>query len=350
LEPSHIQPPTGYEIIPICGNDLALVSELRRKMLGAGETLPPHDSIRAKWLYSSNPAGPADVLGLRHRDDGWVGMVAIVPRQVWIHGAERPCAYLCDFYVNPRHRTLLPALSLQRFANEHIARAGRTSYAIPNERSLPLFKRMGAPRVHQRHRWARPVRVRPFMIHRERRMLSLVSPLIDGAALVFDGLLSVLRSDIQTEWIDQIDSRFDKLWLGLPKKGLCIGDRSAQYLHWRFLEEPTQENRIIGLIDRQSRELVAYAIGRISQSDFSIRDAIANTAQGLSAPMLAHVLLAVRSLRVDAVSVKVLGTDSQYRALSLAGFRSRDPEFAFFRGPLSDEACQWVLTGADEDV
>jgi hypothetical protein len=277
-------------------------------------------------------------------------MVAIVPRQVWIHGVERPGAYLCDFYVNPRHRTLLPALSLQRLANKHIARTERTSYAIPNERSLPLFKRMSAPRVQQRHRWARPIRARPFMLRRNQQMLSLASPLIDGAALAFDGLLSVLRTDIQTEWIDEIDSRFDKLWAGLPKKGLCIGDRSARYLRWRFREEPAQQNRIIGLVDRQSRELVAYAIGRVSQSEFSIRDAIANTAQGLSAPMLAHMLLAVRSLRVDAVSVKALGTDSQYRALSLAGFSSRDPEFVFFRSPLSEDACQWILTGADEDV
>jgi hypothetical protein len=350
LEPSHIQPPTGYEITPICGNDLALVSELRRKMLGAGETLPPHDSIRAKWLYSSNPAGPANVLGLRHRDDGWVGMVAIVPRQVWIHGVERPGAYLCDFYVNPRHRTLLPALSLQRFANEYIARTGRVSYAIPNERSLPLFNRMGAPRVQQRHRWARPIRVRPFMLRRNQRMLSLASPLIDGTVLAYDGLLSLLRTDIRAEWIDNIDMRFDRLWLSLPKEGFCICDRSARYLRWRFIEEPAQQNRIIGLIHRRSQELVAYAIGRVSQGELSIRDAIASSSQGLSAPMLAHLLLAARSLRVDAVSVKALGTNSQYRALALTGFRGRDPESAFFRSPMSSDDCQWILTGADEDV
>jgi hypothetical protein len=319
-------------------------------MLGGGETLSPHDSTRATWLYSGNPAGPANVLGLRHGTDGWVGMVAVVPRQVWIHGIETPGAYLCDFYVNPRHRTLLPALSLQRFANEYIARTGRISYAIPNERSLPLLKRMGAPRIQQRHRWARPIRVRPFMLRRNQRALSLAWPLVDGMALAFDGLLSLLRTDIQTEWIDAIDPRFDRLWSGLPKDGLCICDRSAQYLRWRFFEEPDQQNRIIGLVHRQSRELVAYAIGRVSQSEFSIRDAIANSSQGLSAPMLAHILLAVRSLRVDAVSFKVLGTNSQYRALSVAGFSSRDPEFVFFRGPLSDDACLWILTGADEDV
>jgi hypothetical protein len=350
LEHIDIPRPPGYEIISISGNDLDTVGDLRRQMLSDDERPSSQETVRSEWLYSKNPAGPAEILGLRRSGCGWVGMIAIIPREVWVDCAIQSGAYLCDFYVNRQHRTLLPALSLQRFANERLKQTDRISYAVPNDRSLQLFRRIGAYKEQQRHRWVRPIRTRPYFIRHGHRALAMASPLIDASQFLFDLATSRLYPALRTERIDEIDARFDNLWSKLPRTGRNIGDRSSRYLRWRFQQDPVHRNQIIGLVDQRSGELAAYVVGTVVHDEFVIRDAISAAPQGVTAPMLAHFMLAIRRIGVAAAGFKILATDAQYRALRHAAFTPRDPEYVFTRKPPFLNDCAWSLTGADEDV
>lgn len=319
-------------------------------MLTDDEKLSPGDADRAEWLYSKNPAGPAEILGLRRSGGGWVGMVALVPREAWVDCIKQSGAYLCDFYVNRLHRTLLPALSLQRFANERLKQTAPFSYAVPNDRSLLLFRRIGAYREQVRHRWVRPIRTQHFFALREQRLLSMASPVIDATLFLFDLTTSGLCPALRTERIEEIDSRFDRLWSRLPKAGRSIGDRSSQYLRWRFQQDPVHRNQVIGLVDKRSGELAAYIIGTVVHGEFVIRDAASVSPNGISAPMFAHFVLAIRRTGVAAAAIKILESDGQYRALRCAAFRPRDPEYVFTRQMTALNDYTWSLTGADEDV
>lgn len=327
-----------------------MIGEVRRQMLSEGDMPSPNEAARAEWLYSKNPAGAAEILGLRVCGGPWVGMVAIVPRRVWINEIEHAAAYLCDFYVHPQHRTLLPALMLQKSAKQRLQESGRVSYAIPNERSLPIFKRLGAQQVLPRYRWARPLRSRPFLLRRGRKIASLASPLIDASGHFFDVVSSRLQHDIRAEWVADIDQRFDDLWFALPKGGMNICDRSASYLRWRFLEEPGHQNLLLGMIWRRSGQLAAYMIGEVTRDEFVIRDFLTAHAANRVAALLAHALLAIRKLDVNVAGVRITGTDDLTRSLSKAGFSKRDPESVFIRDMPASLSASWVLTSADEDV
>lgn len=340
-----------YEIVSLPGTKLTAIAELRRQMLGEGFASLPDDAVRAEWLYANNPAGPAEILALRDQIDGWVGMVAIIPRQIWIDGAERDGAYLCDFFVHPAHRTLLPALSLQRAAKQRLLDTGRVNYAIPNERSLPIFARLGAEQILQRLRWSRPIRSKPFLVRKGIGFpLLLVSHLLDAVSLAYDRVHSTQSQGIRAEWAADFDRRFDDLWSSVAETGVSIGERSARFLRWRFLEEPGHENRILCLTEMKTGRLIGYLIGEITQGGFFCRDLLIATSRRGEAGVLSRAALAVRVLGVTGISVRVVGPDDLMRALYVAGFRQRDPESVFIRNVPTGIHGPWYLTTSDEDV
>lgn len=308
------------------------------------------EQARSEWLYARNPEGAAEILGLRQRDSGWVGMVALIPRRLWSDGIARRAAYPCDFYVHPKHRSLLPALALQRSARIRARETKSACYAIPNQNSLPIFRRLGADLILNRYRWVRPLQSRPFLARRNSGRLQGVSPCIDALGLAYDHLSSMLSRDISAEWLTSIDDRFDTLWSQTPKAGLNVGDRTAAYLRWRFMDEPGRRSLILGLFDRRTRRLLGYMVGSLSTCEFVIRDFLSVSRHGISVATLSHALIAIRETDASAVSVRITGQQVLYKALRAAGFWPRDPEKTFIQFGGETNARRWYLTSADEDV
>jgi hypothetical protein len=339
-----------YELEVISGHDLPVIAALRRQILGDGVAPLPHEAARAEWLYSKNPAGPAEILALRKHGGPWVGMVAIVPRQIWIDGTEHAGAYLCDFYVHPKHRSLLPALTLQKAAKKRLEDQKLLNYAIPNEKSLPILKRLGADQTFPRYRWARPIRTRPYLARRSGRLGTLVSPLTDLALLLFDAAASVRLTNVRARWVEQVDDRFDQLWSEIRKAGLHIGDRSSRYLQWRFREEPGRTYQLLSLIDTSSERLIGYTVGEAVGREFAIRDLAVSSIDERIRGILSRMLYEMRKLDIDGVGLRIAAPADVLEALRGSGFRSRDPETVLVRGQCFAPKGSWLLTGADEDV
>ena len=122
-----------YEIVPISGHDLPLIAEVRRQMLGEGVAPSPNEAARAEWLYSKNPAGAAEILGLRDSSGLWVGMVAIVPRRLWIDDARA----LSGIFV----RFLRPPAASDIASGTDVAEIGEAASAGIRARQLRDTKR-----------------------------------------------------------------------------------------------------------------------------------------------------------------------------------------------------------------
>ena len=348
MHPDSVPSPE-YEIVAVPGTSTALIRTIRGDIRGADDPLPDTDAARSTWLYADGPEGPATVLALRGPGGEWAGMVAIVPRRIHMDGREHVGAFLCDFYVHPRHRTLLPALQLQRAARQRLADHATVNYAIPNGRSMPIFKRLGSDRVLQRMRWAKPIRSRKFLTRRSVVFPQLLAPAVDASTLVFDYVRFALAGNFQTEWLTEVDARFDVFWASIPKAGVFIGDRSSTYLRWRFLEEPGHNNRILGIFRRDPAKLSGYIVGKIVQGEFIVRDLL--LAPGpRAADLLARALVRLRSLGVDAIGMRVTGDPRLEATLRQLGFRSRDPDVIFVRESLEPACTSCYFTNADEDV
>src|SRR5690348_14005419 len=72
------------------------------------------DERRYEWLYCSNPFGDVRAWLAFDEDGEAVGAAAAFPRPMLICGQQRLGCVLADFCVSQRHRSLGPALQLQR--------------------------------------------------------------------------------------------------------------------------------------------------------------------------------------------------------------------------------------------
>src|SRR5216683_8124218 len=70
---------------------------------------------RFEWLYHGNPAGPSwSWFAYDRATHQVVGVASLFSRAMWIGGEVKLCGQVGDFAVHQTHRSLGPAVLLQR--------------------------------------------------------------------------------------------------------------------------------------------------------------------------------------------------------------------------------------------
>jgi len=237
-------------------------------------------------------------------------------------------------------------------------------YSLPNAESEPVLKRVGYRFLGSVQRWYKPLRCER-LLHSK-----LQNPLLRKAATAasgaVDGVLAVKAretfyrrpADIHVKLADRFDAAFDQLWKNAAGRFSFIGERTGDYLTWRFGQSPDGPFEVF-CIKNACQELLAYLV-------FSCRDGIAyvNDLLFVDAPslnlLLSEFLRSVRRQRCTAVVVVYLGTSLVSEALKRFGFWRRPSAwnamvYADWK-QLGDEAAslvdeqQWYLTRADIDT
>ena len=112
-----------------------------------------------------------------------IGTSALFPRRLLIDGAAVSAAVAGDFAVEAEHRTLFPAMSLQKSALQ-ACREGRFDmiYAFPNDMARLVQLRAGYVSVGAVRAGIRPLRTRRlFEASGKRRWWGVFADLFDGA-------------------------------------------------------------------------------------------------------------------------------------------------------------------------
>jgi hypothetical protein len=157
-------------------------------------------------------------------------------------------------------------------------------------------------------------------------------------------------------WIHTFDRRFDRLLAGAEEDYPLVGRRSAAFLQWRFLGNPTAELRIATLVRRSA--LRAYAVVERDGDVAFIRD-LFGYADELGA-LLEQLAPVLRAEGASSISFRFLGDERVRRVLLAQGFIARDatravcfdagPSLAHSTAPALDRADRWFVTDYDEDV
>jgi hypothetical protein len=316
----------------------------------AGDPKPPVEiGARCDWLYAANPAGHARLLRLRTSTNESVGMVAVVPRRFWLADSSFTLGLLCDFIVHRGHRTLMPALLLQRAAREVADRVFGGTYAIPNDKSLPVIRRLGDSIVEQRPRLARVMKSHSYLAQRSTALARVASWPLDTAAVAWENVVAASRPRLHAEWLTAFDDRFDDLWRHRPPSS-CLGERSSQFLRWRFGSEPNRRNLIVGVFDRRAGQLMAYCVGTHSGKTFEIRDFQCFLDPAGHRASLALMMQKVRSLDVESVSFRLYANRPVKACFHQLAFRAREFESVFLHSRAGSSRFPDQITRADEDV
>src|SRR5262245_27702778 len=122
---------------------------------------PRYDAARFDWMYRRNPHGLGRMWVATDAGDGsMAGVAGAFPRRVYVAGKVVLAWVLGDFCVSDRHRSIGPALSLQR-ACLAAASAGTIPfcYDFPSTGMIAVYRRMGIRPLGQMVRLRRILRV-----------------------------------------------------------------------------------------------------------------------------------------------------------------------------------------------
>src|SRR5260370_15911816 len=145
--------PTSVHEIEISSGKIAL-SEFLSKYLSRGA-----DEQRYTWMYMDNPEGPARAwIATPSHSREMIGVAAAFPRRMLHSGKEVRGWVLGDFSIHPDHRTLGPALALQRACLEGLS-TGEESFCLdfPSDAMLAVYKRLRIDAQAEMIRLAKPL-------------------------------------------------------------------------------------------------------------------------------------------------------------------------------------------------
>jgi hypothetical protein len=337
-----------------------LISLWQRNLHMRGE---PRDKF--SWFYENNPAGAATAFVLKSAPDAAgrpdvVGCCGLGSREMMVGGERLIAGLMADFAVDQQHRTVMPALMLQRaLCGEALSRY-RFAYAFPNSSAVGIFSRIGFQPLGRMQRFVKVLRSSQYLRDRVPGMVAAVGgPVVDWTIRGGETArrLSSNTRKFSLEWVDDVDVRFDRFWERVQREHAFIGVRDAAFLRWRFTSRPGQPGAIAALTATDG-EIHGYAAIMQKQPGVAfLADFLASTDTALAA-LLNHLVPALREKPYHAVTTVFMGPRRIQRVLSSAGFHPRGEGKHVVLGRsaeaadnrcLPSEAEQAYLTEADRD-
>jgi hypothetical protein len=234
----------------------------------------PHER-RFKWLYHDNPDGPAwSWFALQGTPKHVIGVTSVFPRSMWVGDELQMCGQVGDFAVSASHRSLGPALLLQRATFDPVNQ-GELAFCYdcpPHQAGMSTFRRLGLRPNCTVYRYALVLRVDD----RVRKQLGAASavPIAAGNLLLRLHRLSALKPSARglevSDHTAAFGDEFSKLDAAVKKANVIRGRRSAAHLNWRYREDPLQQYEV--LTARRNGELIAFAVLRATSEVVTIVD------------------------------------------------------------------------------
>lgn len=251
--------------------------ELDRELIidALARFLTPDSTVaRYEWLYRSGPYGePRAWIAVDTRSDAIIGVAAAFPRRLR-HGRGTLTAWvLGDFCLDPRYRSLGPALQLQRAClNAAAEEKVDVCYDFPSVGMLAVYRRLGITTTHRVVRMARPLLV-------DRKLRELTG--WEGAAKLIgpigNRLLSLCYPRPRHEdrlSVELLAGEFGEEFSALDNRvSARVGVRvvrSAAYLNWRYLHDPLCRYDIVTV--RHHGELLGCGVFRQRNEDSTLVD------------------------------------------------------------------------------
>ena len=321
--------------------------------------LPEAASDRYDWLYDT---GMASGWLVRCGGGDVVGATGLMARNVKLFDAVVPAGQAIDLNIDRNHRSAGAALLLQRAITGAVdAGQLRMLYAFPNARSEPILRHVGYRVAGDLVRWAKPLRLGTALRDRFPRLLThkVVAAVANPCLRLASAETFRRRSSrFRVEVTDRFDERFDALWAAAAGQFRIAGERTSDYLDWRFRRCPDVCYRVFLLTDRDG-QLLAYLVYRKDARLVYVADFLFADVRHLDC-LLVEFIRQMRREKAEAIFTLFFGSvevcarlgrfgfwrrPSGRKTLVYAGRGQEGPQLARLLDPGN-----WFLTLADLDT
>lgn len=294
------------------------------------------------WMIDGNPFGSVSHWLVSTEAGEVVGSTGLMPCEMQLGGRSVTAAQAIHINVNREHRSVLPALQLQRALTQSVGEQRVPFVLGVTETAISVLQRAGYRTLGNVERWVQPLRTEGNLRRKLRRQW-----LSRPAARVIDWALRMRTAATsrrmphgwRTEFGTDYDPRFDALWERSASRGKVLLARRRQFLTWRFRQRPQSESRWLGLIDPRG-ELQGYLVfdsERCPKENVpyqAIHDLWASEPQALDI-LLAEFVRWARSTPAAFISMLYFGDGQVSSALRHSGFfqRPRDEQVLVYVHP-----------------
>lgn len=304
-------------------------------------------AAKLEWFYRAAPDGAHLQLLRAGPEREVVGTAGVGWRRMRIEGRELRAGLLADMAVLAAHRTLGPAMQLQRAASERALQRADLAYGFPNASAVPVVRRLGYVHAGDMVLYARALRHAPYL---ER---SLPGPLarllgrgIDAAFALRDRLHNLRRGRLHGQWSD---SPLDLVHPRWPHPGMLEGVRDSDALQWRFAHNPLATFRFLYLRRAPGAPPVAWFACRLEGDVLHVAD-FGFAADANMAHCVAELAREAAARGCRSILVECCLPDPERSALLGAGFRERQRRPVYLRWKDPGRATQVLrFTAFDED-
>lgn len=224
------------------------------------------------WHWTLNPAGPGRTWLIYERSSNRVvGTTSVFPRIIHVDGKQVTAGQVMCFAVEASHRSLGPAVLLQRATLEPVD-SGEFAFCYdcpPHDEGMSTFVRMGMQANCEIVRYALPLRSDEWL---ENKLGTGIwtKPVVAATNMFF--AMRMARRPAPGLEISLFNGRFGDEFSHLDRmvssSGMIRAGRSKEFLNWRYKDNPSQNETLADgtvtdfrtLVARRGGELVAFIV------------------------------------------------------------------------------------------
>ena len=268
---------------------------------------------RYNWFYEENPyAVPLTVLA-KAENDSVVGSCSLYARDLIGNNSVMRIGIASDFAINEKHRVYGPALKMQRLlVEEGLKQNFDLLFAFPNNNSRALFQRVGYKKLGAINNGVKVLKSKRWISRKVSNKLisTLISLFVDWSFWVFDHVVYLLNgSGYRVESGFATADDYDGLWERAKNNYPIVGEKSAQYLKWRYVDNPSKEYNFFNVYNKQ-RELKGFVVYSIANTQVTLEELFVESPSLKIGFLLSKFILFVRKQKADQINFGYLGFPS----------------------------------------
>lgn len=330
---------------------------------------------RYDWNYENCPCGAARCwLAKYENSNSFVGSAALFPRKIIINGEPVYAEIAGDFAVDKKHRVYGPAIKLQREIQSRLRNTRfKFIYGVPNELSKTLFLRVGYQEIGEFKLFIKILKTK--YIPKEYLSLSLRSKMLLRVinfltsfkmfSLVIDIPIKIISKEkrykktfsYSVEMPEFFDDRFDAFWKKVSKQFNIIGERTSNFLNWRYKQSSFQEYKIFCILD-DKKNIAGYIVYYFKDNMCHIVDMLFLTSENILDSLLAEFALYARANGMGAIVIRYLGNrllEEKFKEFNFFRIKKIDMHLVIYSPNLSFESNlldqkNWHFFTGDGDI
>jgi hypothetical protein len=300
----------------------------------------PIQEERFAWRHIENPAGICwSWFGFASNGSSRkppVALVTVFPRNMRVGTKRVRGGQVGEFAVDPSHRSLGPAVQLQRVTFTPVD-SGDLAFCYdctPHDQGMSTFVRLGMRPNCEVHRYALPLRCDPYVAKKLGTGV-WTKPVVAAGNLVLRARRarsSAAGLEVQ-EFNGQFGDEFDQLDDAVPNTEVIRTSRAAKDLTWRYRSDPMSERISAGgasgtyhtLVARRRGELMAFAVFFVQSDGITSLIDIFGRDLPITGPTLLEAVIETSKKRNASSVYGCCSEESELKPILLgAGFHRRE--------------------------